>query len=154
MFLLDTNVLSELRKGSKADPGVAQFVRNTDHKAYLPVQVVGEIRGGIERLRRRRDLPQASRLEAWLEFVLYEYEDDILDFNLVCAETWGVLMGLNDQHVVDKQIAAIALVYDLTVVTRNTGHFAGTGARLLNPFAADAGRGGRAAKGKPGRKVH
>ena len=50
-------------------------------------------------------------------------------------------MGINDQHIVDRQIAAIALTYDLTVVTRNTAHFADTGARTLNPFSADASPG-------------
>jgi predicted nucleic acid-binding protein len=137
MFLLDTNVLSERRKGAKADSGVVDFLENTDHELFLPVQVVGEIRSGVEGLRRRGDLPQARRLEAWLRLILDEFSDHIVEFNLECAETWGYLMGVNDQHIVDRQIAAMALVYNLTVVTRNTLHFAGTGVRLLNPFAGD-----------------
>jgi toxin FitB len=138
MFLLDTNVLSERRRAAKADGGVVDFLHRTDHEIFLPVQVVGEIRSGIEGLRRRGDLSQALRLEAWLQLILDEYSDHIVEFSLECAETWGYLMGVNDQHIVDRQIAAIALVYDLTVVTRNTSHFAGTGVRLLNPFAGDA----------------
>jgi predicted nucleic acid-binding protein len=63
----------------------------------------------------------------------------ILNFDLACAALWGRLMGPSDQNPIDKQIAAIALHYDLTVVTRNVTHFAGTGVRLLNPFEADAG---------------
>jgi toxin FitB len=138
MFLLDTNVLSERRKGAKADRGVLDFMDKKDQELYLPVQVVGEIRSGIEVLRLRGDLTQARRLEAWLHLIVGEFSDHILEFNLECAETWGYLMGVNDQHIVDRQIAAIALVYNLTVVTRNTSHFAGTGVRVLNPFASNA----------------
>jgi predicted nucleic acid-binding protein len=138
MYLLDTNVLSERRKGAKADPGVVSFIDRQGDRAYLPVQVVGELRSGIEGLRRRKDLPQAKLLEDWLTMILDEYSDQVIDFTLPCAQVWGALMGVNDQHIVDRQIAAIALVHDLTIVTRNTSHFAGTGARLMNPFLADA----------------
>jgi hypothetical protein len=138
MFLLDTNVVSEARKGSKADPGVAGFIGRAEHELFLPVQVVGELQSGVEALRLRGDLPQALRLEAWFRLVLEEYSMRILPFDLQCGKIWGTLMGVNDQHIVDRQIAAIALVYDLTVVTRNTAHFASTGVRLLNPFLADA----------------
>jgi hypothetical protein len=138
MFLVDTNVLSERRKGPKADPGVVDFIGRTENELFLPVQVVGELRSGVEALRLRGDLPQALRLEAWFQLVLDEYSLRILAFDLQCAKIWGSLMGVNDQHIVDRQIAAIALAYDLTLVTRNTAHFAGTGVRLLNPFFADA----------------
>lgn len=134
MFLLDTNVLSERRKGGKADPGVVDFLDRAGYEFFLPVQVVGELLSGIHALRLRGDLPQARKLEAWFQLILDEYASRILIFDLQCARTWGYLMGVNDQHIVDRQIAAIALVYDLTVVTRNTDHFAGTGVRLLNPF--------------------
>jgi predicted nucleic acid-binding protein len=138
MYLLDTNVLSERRKGAKADPGVVSFIDRQGDRAYLPVQVVGELRSGIEGLRRRKDLPQAKLLEDWLTMILDEYSDQVIDFTLPCAQVWGALMGVDDQHIVDRQIAAIALVHDLTIVTRNTSHFAGTGVRILNPFLADA----------------
>jgi toxin FitB len=138
MFLLDTNVLSERRKGAKADSGVLNFLDKIDQQLFLPAQVVGEIRSGIEGLRLRGDLAQARRLEAWLRLIVDEFSEQIIEFNLECAETWGYLMGVNDQHIVDRQIAAIALVYDLTVVTRNTSHFVGTGVRLLNPFTGSA----------------
>jgi predicted nucleic acid-binding protein len=137
MFLVDTNVLSEGRKGRKADPGVRDFLERAEHELYLPVQVVGEVRGGIERLRQRGDLPQSLRLEAWYRQILEEYTQRILAFDLECAKLWGALMGSNDQHPVDKQIASIALVYDLTVATRNLAHFDGTGVRLVNPFMVD-----------------
>jgi toxin FitB len=138
MFLLDTNVLSEERKGAKADPGVREFLDRTSDELFLPVQVVGELLSGIHGLRLRGDIPQARKLEAWFQLILDEYAPHILNFDLECARTWGVLMGVNDQHIVDRQIAAIALVYNLTVVTRNTDHFAGTGVRLLNPFRSSS----------------
>jgi toxin FitB len=134
MFLVDTNVLSERRKGAKADPGVVKFLDGPENEVFLPVQVIGELQSGIQSLRLRGDLIQAKRLDSWFQLVQREFSLRILDFDNDCAKAWGYLMGVNDQHIVDRQIAAIALVYDLTVVTRNTGHFAGTGVRLLNPF--------------------
>src|ERR1700722_14758209 len=98
MFLLDTNVLSERRKGAKANVGVVNFLERADQEVFLPVQVVGEIKRGIEGMRRRGDLLQATRLEAWLESIVDEFSDQIVEFNLECAETWGYLMGVNDQH--------------------------------------------------------
>lgn len=138
MFLVDTNVLSERRKGPKADPDVVDFIERAEHELFLPVQVIGELRSGIERLRHRGDLRQAFKLETWFHLILEEYTLRILAFDLQCAKMWGALMVVNDQHIVDKQIAAIALVYDLTIVTRNMAHFAGTGVRLLNPFSIDS----------------
>lgn len=140
MFLVDTNVLSERRKGRRANPGVVEFIDRAEHEIFLPVQVVGELFSGVEWLRRRGDLPQASRLETWLRLILQRYSRRILTFDLECARIWGSLMGVNDQHIVDRQIAAIALHYDLTMVTRNTAHFAGTGVRILNPFLVSAGQ--------------
>ena len=137
MFLADTNVISERRKGRKADPGVVRFFETKD-EIYVPVQVIGELQAGVESLRQRGDHPQALRLQRWFQTVLEDYSQNIVDFDLACAKTWGILIGVNEQHQIDKQIAAIALVHDLTVVTRNTTHFAGTGVRLLNPFHADS----------------
>jgi len=137
MFLVDTNAISELRKGARGDAGVVGLLREAEKSIFLPVQVLGELRYGIERLERKGDLPQARMVEEWFQSVLDIFDQRILGFDAVCAMTWGNLMGVNDQHIVDRQVAAIALVYDLTVVTRNTSHFAGTGARLLNPFFAD-----------------
>jgi predicted nucleic acid-binding protein len=138
MFLVDTNVLSERRKGTKADPGIVEFIDGREHELFLPVQTVGELLSGVERLRQRGDSGQALQLEAWLLPMMDEFATRILPFDLLCAQTWGKLMGANDQNPFDKQIAAIALVYDLTVATRNTSHFVGTGVRVLNPFLADA----------------
>jgi toxin FitB len=138
VYLFDTNVVSEARKGPRADPGVIAFRKQVKaHQDYLPVQAVGELRRAIESLRHRGDLPQAAVLEKWLTVVLNQYADRILGFDAVCAQVWGRLMSPIGQNPVDKQVAAIALVHDLTVVTRNTSHFANTGVRLFNPFEDD-----------------
>ena len=137
MYLADTNAISELRKGAKADRGLVQFLRAHEGELFLPVQVVGELVQGIERLRNRNDTVQAARLEAWLLTVVEDFEARILPFDLACAEAWGRLMGAKNQNPIDRQIAAVAIVYDLTIVTRNIGDFEGTGARLVNPFWAD-----------------
>lgn len=135
MYLLDTNVVSELRKGSRANPGVVSFFEALKSEdIYLAVQTVGEIRRGLENIRHRGDVVQANLLEAWLDLVVSSHARRILSFDLECAQVWGKLMSPNPQHPIDKQLAAIALIYDLIVVTRNTADFEMTGVRLLNPF--------------------
>lgn len=135
MYLIDTNVISEARKGLKANSGVRDFFQTTDPGAlYLPVQAIGEIRRGLEFIRYRGDIPQATLLEAWLDLLVADYGDRILAFDEVCAQVWGRLMVPHREHPVDKQIAAIGLVHGLTVVTRNTEDFRATGVALKNPF--------------------
>ncbi len=134
MFLIDTNVVSEARKGRKADPGVRRWLKDHPDDLYLPVQVIGELRQGVERIRARGDGAQAALLHSWLERVLQDYDDRIIDFDADGAQVWGALMGLQPQHPIDKQIAAVALLHDLIVVTRNTGDFEGTGVQTFDPF--------------------
>ena len=135
MYLIDTNVVSEARKGKNANPGVRKFFQTTDpNDLYLPVQTIGEIRRGLENLRQRGDLPQAKKLEKWLDLIVTEYADRILGFDEECAQVWGRLMSPHHEHPIDKQIAAIALIHDLKVVTRNINDFRGTGVALENPF--------------------
>jgi len=135
VYLVDTNVISEARKGAKANPGVREFFRVADPAdLYISVQTIGEIRRGLENIRHRGDLPQARKLEKWLETVVGSYADRILGFDMECAQVWGRLMSPRHEHPVDKQIAAIALIHDLMVVTRNVDDFRGTGVRLQNPF--------------------
>ncbi len=135
MYLVDTNVISEARKGTKANSGVRRFFQTTDAlNLYLSVQTIGEIRRGLENVRHRGDLTQARKLEKWLDLLVDNYADRILEFDEECAQVWGRLMSPHHQHPIDKQIAAIALINDLTVVTRNTDDFRGTGVGLNNPF--------------------
>ncbi|MBN8442144.1 MAG: type II toxin-antitoxin system VapC family toxin [Thauera sp.] len=135
MYLLDTNVISELRKGGRANHGVTAFFATlAAEEIYLSVVTIGQIRRGLENVRARGDREQAGRLEAWLDKVVTDFSDRILEFDLDCAQVWGKLMSPHPQHAIDKQIAAIALIYDLTVVTRNTDDFVSSGVRSLNPF--------------------
>ena len=137
MYLLDTNIVSELRKGARANAGVTAFFASLKSEdIYLSVQTIGEIRRGLENIRNRGDDAQAERLEDWLDALVSSYARRILGFDLECAQLWGRLMSPSPQHPIDKQIAAIALIHDLTIVTRNTSDFAATGARLLNPFVS------------------
>jgi len=135
MYLVDTNVISEARKGKEANLGVRKFFQTTDaNELYLAVQTIGEIRRGLENIRRRGDLPQSRRLEKWLDLVVVDYADRILSFDEACAQVWGRLMSPHHAHPIDKQIAAIALIHDLTVITRNVDDFRGTGVGVRNPF--------------------
>lgn len=135
MYLVDTNVISEARKGSKANRGVLEFFQRADaNDLYLSAQTIGEIRRGLENIRRRGDLLQAKKLEKWLDLVVTDYADRILGFDEEAAQIWGRLMSPHHEHPVDKQIAAIALIYDLTIVTRNVDDFRSTGTKVENPF--------------------
>ena len=139
MYLIDTNVISEARKKTKANPGVLNFFREVatrDEAVYLSVVTVGELRRGVELIRYRGDIPQAALLEVWLTEVLDQYRDNILDFDTDAAQVWGRLRVPDAGNGIDKQIAAIALINGLTVVTRNIDDFAGTGAQVRNPFVA------------------
>jgi len=137
VYLIDTNVVSEARKKAKANPGVVSFfnhVAAADEPVYLSAISVGELRRGIELMRHRGDADQAKRLEAWLTIVLEQFGGNILAFDADAAQVWGRLRVPDPEHEIDKQIAAIALVNDLTVVTHNTADFDGTGVKLKNPF--------------------
>lgn len=137
MYLIDTNIISEMRKGKKADVGVQAFfedVITNNITTYLSVITVGELRRGIEKIRYRNDAKQADMLEAWLSEILSTYDNSILNFDKEAAQVWGHLRVPHHEHILDKQIAAIALTNDLTVVTRNLKNFESSGVKLLNPF--------------------
>lgn len=138
VFLIDTNVISELRKGSRANPGVLRFFEDCqtqEDQLYLSVVTVGELRRGVSLLAHRGDLPQAQRLEAWLAELLDEFRHRILDLDADAAQIWGRLRVPHPENELDKQIAAIAHLHGLTVVTRNVADFRGCAVELLNPFA-------------------
>lgn len=137
-FLLDTNVISELRKGARADAGVRKFLTerfDDGANLFLSVVTVGELRCGVERIRRRGDIQQAGALEKWLDSVLEEFHEQVLDFDAETAQVWGALQAVSPQHALDNQIAATALLHDLKVVTRNERDFHGTGVKVLNPWS-------------------
>jgi len=137
MYLLDTNVISELRKQSKANVGVQQFFHDAteqDSHLYISVITLGELRRGVDLIRYRGDQRQAHLLESWLQTILDDYADYILDFSAAEAQIWGRLRVPHPQNPLDKQLAATALVCGLTLVTRNISDFVDTGVPLLNPF--------------------
>lgn len=148
MYLLDTNVLSEARKGQRADHGVRRFFRDVVRArsdVFLSVVTIGELRRGIDLIRHRGDEDQALRLERWFYSILEHYADSILVFDVEVAQVWGKLRVPHPHDVLDKQIAATALIHDLTVVTRNMKDFVSTGVKVLDPFSSDssAAAGGR-----------
>jgi len=137
MYLIDTDVISEIRKGEKANAGVRAFFESASREEldlYLSVVSIGELRQGVERIRHRGDAEQARLLERWLKQVSRAYADAILPIDEETAHVWGRLRVPNPENPLDKQNAATALIHDLTVVTRNTEHFTPTGVRLKNPF--------------------
>ena len=134
-FLLDTNVLSELRKGTRADANVRRWFDSLDENTiYLSVLVSGEIRRGIEGIR-RRDSRAAAALEAWLANVIRAHSDRVLPVDTAVADEWGRLDTRGTLPAVDGLLAATARVHDLTLVTRNVRDVARTGVDLLDPFA-------------------
>jgi predicted nucleic acid-binding protein len=137
MYLIDTNVISEIRKHARADKGVQAFfarAKEESLKLYLSVVTVGELRRGVDLMRYRGDVDQAARLEEWLNTIVESFSTHILNVDDDVAQTWGRLRVPHGEHSLDKLIAATALIYNLTVVTRNTQDFANTGARVMNPF--------------------
>ena len=134
-YLLDTNVISELRKGERADPNVAAwFVGIADEEVFLSVLTIGEIRRGIESVR-RRDPDSAAALDRWLNLMSETHGDRILPIDRAIAEEWGRMNTPDPLPVVDGLLAATARVLGLTLVTRNVADVAGTEVQLLNPFA-------------------
>ncbi len=137
MYLIDTNVISEARKKAKANIGVRRFFKQSVEdglRVFISVVTVGELRRGVESIRHRGDTRQANQLEKWLEELLADYQDHILDINQDIAQLWGQLRVPHPENALDKQIAATALIYELTVVTRNHKDFVKTGVPVLNPW--------------------
>ena len=136
-FLLDTNVVSEIRKQAP-DAGVAGWFASVPADGlFISVLVVGEIRQGIERLA-RRDPAQAEIFEQWFSRLVHGYGDRIVPITVRVAETWGRLNVPDPVPVVDGLMAATALIHDWTLVTRNVDDVASTGVRFLDPFARES----------------
>lgn len=133
-FLLDTNVVSEIRK-KQPHPDVSRWFNSVpESELFLSVLVIGEIRQGVDRLA-RRDPAQAEVLDRWLAQLVAGYEDRIVPITTDVAEAWGRLNAPDPLPVVDGLLAATALVRGWTLVTRNTDDIATTGVDLFNPFA-------------------
>ena len=139
MYLPDTNVISELRKGDRCDANVSAWHAGiTDDEIFLSVLTLGEIRRGVERIR-DRDPRQCAVLESWLLEVADRYAHRILPVDERIADDWGQSYYIRNVPVVDGLLAATARVYNLTLVTRNIQHVQGLGVNLLNPFLPASG---------------
>ena len=133
-YLVDTNVLSELRKGRRCNASVAAWFSGVaDADLCLSVLVVGEIRRGIEAVR-RRDGARAAALDQWLARLVRDHGERILPVDRRVAEEWGRLIATRATSVVDVLLAATARVHGLTLVTGNVRDVQWTGVSCVNPF--------------------
>ncbi len=141
-YLLDTNVISEVRKQERSDRNVHRWWSGVrDSELHLSVLVLGEIRKGIEGVR-GKDPQQAEALKSWLRAVYRAFEGRILGIDSTVAEEWGRMNARRSWPIFDGLLAATAKVHGLTLVTRNVGDVADSGAPLLNPFAAEPRKAG------------
>jgi len=135
-YLLDTNVVSELRKGPRANVGVQTwFETHAADQLWMSALVVGELRRGVELLR-RRDLRAGRSLSDWLDGVTADFGDRILPVTTAVCDRWARLNVPDPLPVIDGLLAATAIEHDLTLVTRNTGDVEHTGVTLFDPFHA------------------
>lgn len=132
-YLLDTNVVSELRK-QRPHGGVVAWLQSIDDaQLYLSAVTIGEIQAGIE-FTREQDPSKAEEIEAWLELVAGAY--NVLPMDAATFRAWARLMHRkSDTLYEDAMIAATAKVHGLTVATRNVGDFHALGLEVFNPFA-------------------
>nr|WP_284701351.1 type II toxin-antitoxin system VapC family toxin [Rhodoplanes tepidamans] len=138
-MLIDTNVISELRKGERCAAAVARWYAGVDGTTlHLSVLVLGEIRRGIEKAR-RADPARAAVFERWLATLEDTFGSRILPIDRAVADAWGRLAAIRSVPVADGLMAATALVHDMTLVTRNVADVAGLGARVIDPFGAEPG---------------
>lgn len=132
-YLLDTNVISEVRRPSPNRGVKSWFEQAAGEDLFLSVLVVGEVRQGIERLR-PRDPEQADVFERWLEGLHRDFQDRLLPVSVAVAEAWGRLNAPSPLPVIDSLLAATALAHGLTFVTRDTSTLERTGVALLDPW--------------------
>jgi predicted nucleic acid-binding protein len=133
-YLIDTNIISEVRKGERCDPNVANWYEKIeDASLYLSVLVIGEIRKTIKSVR-PRDNAKANAIENWLVAVDKAFGERILPIDRAVANEWGRLNATRPLPVIDGLLAATAKIHRLTLVTRNTADIADLGVHILNPF--------------------
>lgn len=138
-YLLDTSVISELRKGSRCDSSVSAWEKAEliPHGAAVSVITVGEIRKGID-LIKHRDPQQAAGLEAWLVGLHQSFANRILPVTVDIAEEWGRLNAIRPLPAVDSLLGATANIHGLILATRNVDDLRGVGLRVVNPFEFQA----------------
>ena len=133
-FLLDTNIVSELRKGSRCDKHLQAWHESLDKDSlWLSVLVIGEIRHGIELLQ-RKDPVSATHLTNWLDNLENMFAEKILPINLTIAHRWAILNAHQPTSYIDGFLAATAIEHDLILATRNTKDIKHTGVSYINPF--------------------
>ena len=133
-FLIDTNIVSEIRKGSRCDPAVAAWWAGVaEDDLRVSVLVLGEIRKGVE-LARQQDPQKARALETWLNDLVSDFGDRILPVDAAVAGEWGRMAAVQPVPAIDALLAATARTNGLTLVTRNTADVAGLDVEVLNPF--------------------
>jgi predicted nucleic acid-binding protein len=139
-YLIDTNVISEVRKGARCDSNVAAWYASiADKDLFLSTLVLGEFRKGIE-LARPRDSGTAAALERWLREVETAFDGRILGVDNAVSDQWGRMSAIRPAPAIDGLLAATALTHGLTLVTRIDRDVAGLGAMVLNPFRATGNR--------------
>lgn len=133
-YLIDTNIIAEVRKGARCDPHVsAWYASIADEEIFLSALVLGEIRKGVE-LARPKDAGKAAALERWLREVETAFEGRVLGIDNTVSDHWGRMSAIRPIAVIDGLLAATALTNGLTLVTRNDRDVAGLGVTVLNPF--------------------
>ena len=133
-YLVDTNVLSELRKKNRCDENVRNWFANTESTTiYISVLTLGEVRKGIEKIQ-KRDKVAATSLENWLQEIEENAKGRILPVTDAIANRWGIINAGDPLPVIDSLLAATAIEHDLILVTCNIADVERSGARLLNPF--------------------
>jgi len=138
-WLVDTNIISEIRKGSRCHPGVAAWWSRVEERdLFLSVLTLGENRREIEGVR-HRDPAKAAALERWLRDVSDAFGTRVIAVDLAVADVWGRMSAARSVPVIDALLAATAQVHDLVLVTRNTTDISGLGVQTLNPFDAAQG---------------